>query len=142
MLVTSQDATGCESILGPRNNFPWNHREHLAFDYQALKMQEAEALDTVIFGGLLILLFLAVLNSSHKPFFYSQLTNLPGPDFFFARLNSPAPGAAKSVQKKSPPKNPTHNTKNSIPPPFFSNFPKELGGVSTRESNLPRTRVP
>lgn len=142
MLVTSQDATGCESILGPRNNFPWNHREHLAFDYQALKMQEAEALDTVIFGGLLILLFLAVLNSSHKPFFYSQLTNLPGPDFFLPDSILQRLGLPRVFKKKSPPKNPTHNTKNSIPPPFFSNFPKELGGVSTRESNLPRTRVP
>lgn len=119
MLVTSQDATGCESILGPRNNFPWNHREHLAFDYQALKMQEAEALDTVIFGGLLMLLFLAVLNSSHKPFFYSQLTNLPGPDFFFARLNSPAPGAAKSVQKKITPKKPHTQHKKFNPTTLF-----------------------
>lgn len=142
MLVTSQDAMGCESILGPPNNFPWNHREHLAFDYQALKMQEAEALDTVIFGGLLILLFLAGFNSSHKPFSYSQLTNLPGPDFFFPDSILQRLGLPTLLKKKSPPKNPTHNTKNSIPPPFFSNFPKELGGVSTRESNLPRTRVP
>lgn len=119
MLVTSQDAMGCESILGPPNNFPWNHREHLAFDYQALKMQEAEALDTVIFGGLLILLFLAGFNSSHKPFSYSQLTNLPGPDFFFSRLNSPAPGAANIAQKKITPKKPHTQHKKFNPTTLF-----------------------
>lgn len=124
MLVTSQDATGCESILGPRNNFPWNHREHLAFDYQALKMQEAEALDTVIFGGLLILLFLAVLNSSHKPFFYSQLTNLPGPDFFLPDSILQRLGLPRVLKKNHPQKTPHTTQKIQSHHPFFLIFPK------------------
>lgn len=119
MLDTSQDAMGCESILGPPNNFPWNHREHLAFDYQALKMQEAEALDTVIFGGLLILLFLAGFNSSHKPFSYSQLTNLPGPDFFFPDSILQRLGLPTLLKKKITPKKPHTQHKKFNPTTLF-----------------------